>query len=240
MKRIAMWSGPRNISTAMMRAWENRADTIVTDEPFYACYLTATGIEHPGRDEVIASQSSEWQQVISDCVTQTHTDATIHYQKHMTQHMLPDMELDWLQKLVNVFLIRSPEEVVASYAQARPDLTAEDLGFAQQHRLYQYVKQNIHSEPLVISARQVLTDPKAALQKVCEYCEINFHNSMLQWPVGSRASDGVWAPYWYKNVEQSSGFAPFVEKQITLDNNQEKIAQRCRPFYNAMLEHIEN
>ena len=236
-KRIAMWSGPRNISTAMMRAWENRSDTFVTDEPFYACYLHDTGIEHPGRSEVLASQSTDWQTVINDCISLTDSDHTIHYQKHMTQHMLPHLQLDWLQQLVNVFLIRSPAEVVASYAKARPDLTAEDVGFAQQQRLYKYVKTYVHTSPLVISSKQVLKDPDAALRKICSYADIDFDESMLQWPTGKRDSDGVWAPWWYSNVEKSTGFAPYVEKNITLDKNQQRIADRCEPYYQAMLEH---
>ncbi|MEM7256425.1 MAG: HAD family hydrolase [Pseudomonadota bacterium] len=235
-KRIAMWSGPRNISTAMMRAWENRNDTFVTDEPFYACYLNHTGIEHPGRAEILANQSTHWEVVIDDCLSLTQDQCAIHYQKHMTQHMLPHLRLDWLDKLVNVFLIRSPAEVIASYSQARPDLTAEDIGFAQQHRLYQHVKQHVHSQPLVMSSKQVLSDPAAALKKICRYCEVEFTDTMLQWPAGSRDSDGIWAPYWYSNVEQSTGFAPYQQKNITLDNNQQRIAERCEPYYQAMLE----
>lgn len=234
-KRIAMWSGPRNISTAMMRAWENRDDTFVTDEPFYACYLKNTGIEHPGRDEILAAQSTDWESVIDDCISTTHAHCTIHYQKHMTQHMLQDLRLDWLDNLVNVFLIRSPAEVIASYAQARPDLTAEDIGFAQQHRLYEHVKAHVHSQPLVVSSKQILTDPLNALQKICDYCGVTFTDTMLQWPAGSRDSDGIWAPYWYSNVEQSTGFAPYREKSITLDKNQQQIAERCEPYYQAML-----
>ncbi len=240
MKRIAMWSGPRNISTAMMRAWENRPDTFVTDEPFYACYLNTTGLDHPGRDAVIASQSTSWDEVINECQHLTKSGCEIHYQKHMTQHMLPDMQLNWIDSLVNVFLIRSPEEVVASYAKARPDLTAEDLGFAQQHRLYQHVSEHIHNKPLVLTTKQVLTDPEKSLRLICDYSGISFHASMLQWPAGKRDSDGAWAPWWYHNVEKSTGFSPYVKKQLTLDNNQQQIAARCQPYYMAMLEHTLN
>lgn len=234
-----MWSGPRNISTAMMRAWENRPDTFVTDEPFYACYLLTTGIEHPGREQILASQSNDWHTVINDCQQLTENNCSVHYQKHMTQHMLPDIELDWLAKLINVFLIRPPEEVVASYAKARPDLTAEDLGFAQQHRIYQHVCEHINPHPLVLTTEQVLTDPATTLKRVCNYCEIDFEPAMLQWPAGKRDSDGVWAPWWYHNVEQSTGFAPYVKKAITLDSNQQQIADRCQPYYQAMLTHTQ-
>ena len=232
-----MWSGPRNISTAMMRAWENRPDTFVTDEPFYACYLSATGIEHPGRDAIITSQSCDWEKVIDNCQHLTHQGCAVHYQKHMTQHMLAEIRLDWINSLINVFLIRRPEEVVASYAQARPDLTAEDLGFAQQHRLYEHVCHHVHKHPLVLTTEQVLTNHEQALRSICDYAGIDFDQSMLHWPAGKRESDGVWAPWWYHNVEQSTGFARYAKKTVSLDSNQQKIAARCQPFYEAMLEH---
>jgi hypothetical protein len=235
-----MWSGPRNISTAMMRAWENRPDTFVTDEPFYACYLRTTGIEHPGRDTILTSQSCDWEEVIDDCQHLTHQDCSVHYQKHMTQHMLQEVRLDWINALVNVFLIRRPEEVVASYAQARPDLTAEDLGFAQQHRLYEHVRSHISQQPLVLTTEQVLTNPEQALRSICDYAGIDFDQSMLKWPAGKRESDGVWAPWWYHNVEQSTGFAPYTKKAVSLDSNQQQIAARCQPFYEAMLEHTQH
>lgn len=236
MKRIAMWSGPRNISTAMMRAWENRDDTFVTDEPFYACYLNDTGIDHPGREKILQSQSTDWEYVISDCVSREPNGYSIHYQKHMTQHMLNHLQLDWLDQLVNVFLIRSPTEVVASYAKARPDLTPEDIGFAQQHRLYQHVRQHINSRPLVMSAKQILSDPAGSLKQICKYCQVEFQSSMLQWPAGGRDSDGVWAPWWYSNVVESTGFIEYTPKEITLDRTQQCIADRCEPYYQAMLE----
>lgn len=234
--RIAMWSGPRNISTAMMRSWENRADTFVTDEPFYACYLESTGIDHPGRQEIIASQSTDWRQVADDCVTLTSDEQTIHYQKHMTQHMLPHLELDWINTLHNIFLIRSPEDVVASYAKTRPDLTPQDLGFEQQHRLFNHVRDNVDPDPLVIKATDVLSNPKQTLTAICNKCQISFDDSMLNWPAGKRESDGVWSPHWYHNVEASTCFAPPRERNFTLDSTQQSIADQCQPFYIALRE----
>lgn len=231
-----MWSGPRNISTAMMRAWENRKDTFVTDEPFYSCYLLDTGIDHPGREQVLKTQSTDWESVIDDCVSLQHPNCHIHYQKHMTQHMMPGIRLDWLDQLINVFLIRSPGEVISSYAKARPDLTAEDIGFAQQHRIYEHVKTHINSEPLVVASEQVLRDPRLTLEKICNYCEISFSPDMLQWPAGCRDSDGAWAPWWYANVQKSTGFAPYQQKSITLNSDQQRIAERCEPYYQALLE----
>ncbi len=233
--RIAMWSGPRNISTAMMRAWENRTDTRVTDEPFYAHYLQATGIDHPGRANIIVSQSTDWEVVAAECAATTDTTGhKIHYQKHMTQHLLPHMSLAWIDTLVNVFLIRSPQAVVSSYARARPDLTPADLGFEQQHRLYQYMVEQLGDKPLVIAADDVLRDPRTTLGAICDKAGVDFTESMLSWPAGARDSDGVWAPYWYENVQKSTGFGPYKEKVLNLTTAQQAIADQCQPFYEQL------
>ena len=235
--RIAMWSGPRNISTAMMRAWENRADTFVTDEPFYAFYLAASGIDHPGKEEIITSQSTDWRQVARECTTLTHRDCRVHYQKHMTQHMLPQLDLDWINALHNIFLIRTPQEVVASYSKTRPDLTPQDLGFEQQHRLFMHVREHCDDHPLVIRAIDVLKNPTATLTAICDKCNLAFNQSMLKWPAGKRDSDGVWAPHWYHNVEQSTEFSAPAQRDITLNAKQQSIADQCEPFYAALREH---
>lgn len=235
--RIAMWSGPRNISTAMMRAWENRNDTFVTDEPFYACYLAGTGIQHPGRDSVLASQSTDWHEVIQQCTSATDGPCSVHYQKHMTQHMLPEYDLDWLETLVNVFLIRSPEEVVASYSKTRPDLNSADLGYVQQSRLFEYVAKKTGTIPLVISAESVLKNPAYTLTAICDRAGIEFDENMLSWPAGKRESDGIWGKYWYKNVEKSTGFGEPRNGKPELTTQQRAIADQCEPYYNAMLEH---
>lgn len=234
MTRLAMWSGPRNISTAMMRAWENRADTFVTDEPFYAHYLHSTGIDHPGREQILASQSTDWREVVQQCTSQRQPGATVHYQKHMTQHLLAPVELDWIDSLINVFLIRSPEAVVSSYARTRPDVTPADLGFEQQHRLYQHVTTHLDPNPLIIAADDVLRDPRATLSAICARASLDFDENMLAWPAGKRDSDGVWAPHWYHNVEKSTGFGPYVEKTLQLNDAQKVIADQCRPFYQKM------
>lgn len=236
--RIAMWSGPRNISTAMMRAWENRPDTFVTDEPFYAHYLANTDTEHPGQQEILTSQPNNWQDVVNDCLTSTQTGCSIHYQKHMTHHVLPHIPLDWLAELTNIFLIRAPDAVVASYSKSRPDLTASDLGFVQQARLFNSVKDSLGEAPLVIDSVRLLQKPDQALILLCEHCGIEFDSNMLHWPAGKRTSDGAWAPYWYASVEASTGFgAPRPQQSITLDKKQQQIADQCQPFYESMAEH---
>src|SRR5579859_401080 len=172
--RVAMWSGPRNISTAMMRAWENREDTVVVDEPLYAHYLLETGVDHPGRGQVLASQSTDWRVVTAMLTAGIPGDKSIWYQKHMTQHVLPDMDLDWLDGLANCFLIRRPEEVVASFTIQRPDAAAWELGFEQQARIFEHVCGRLNKLPPVIDAEDVLKDPGGVLRALCAVLGIPF------------------------------------------------------------------
>lgn len=203
-----MWSGPRNISTAMMRAWENRPDTAVVDEPFYACYLEASGVEHPLRDEVLAAGTTDWGQVVESLFTPLDGDKRIHYQKHMTHHMLPDAPLDWTERVSNVFLIRHPREVVTSYARAREGIPAlDDLGYARQQEIFEQVAGHRGAAPPVIDAADVLADPRRTLSALCAALGVPFDERMLSWPAGPRPADGVWAPHWYASVWQSTGFA---------------------------------
>jgi hypothetical protein len=235
--RIAMWSGPRNISTAMMRSWESRADTAVVDEPFYAAYLTATGMVHPMQREVLASQSSDWSEVIkNELQNELLAGQSIQYQKHMTQHMVTDLDHDWFSSLRHAFLIRSPEQVVASYGVKRESITADDIGFAKQKELYDKVVELSGQKPPVIDARDVLTNPASALQKLCDALGVAFDQNMLSWSAGPRESDGVWAAHWYHNVEKSTGFAPYQAKQIKLSKQQQWVADQSRPYYQEMFK----
>jgi hypothetical protein len=235
--RIAMWSGPRNISTAMMRAWENRTDTAVIDEPFYASYLLATGVEHPGRDEVLAAQSTNAADVARMLCGPIPADKPIWYQKHMTQHMQPGMTLDWLDTLSNCFLIREPEAVVASFTVQRPDAALWELGFEQQCRLFEHVCDRLGHAPPVIDAGDVLENPEGILRALCARLGIPFSPRMLHWPAGPRASDGVWAPYWYDAVERSTGFVPYHPPTCKLDAFQSRLAEQCGPYYARLLPH---
>lgn len=232
--RIAMWSGPRNISTAMMRAWENREDTTVIDEPFYAHYLVETGIEHPGRDEVIATQEPDDARVVAMLTGPVPGGKPIWYQKHMTQHMLPEMPLDWLDQVSNCFLIREPEAVIASFTRQRPDAEAWELGFEQQARLFDHVCERLGHAPPVIDAADVLRDPRATLTALCAQLGIPFSERMLTWPAGRRASDGVWAPHWYAAVERSTGFGQHRPGKGKPTAFQQRLADACRPYYEKM------
>ena len=232
--RIAMWSGPRNISTAMMRAWGNREDTGVVDEPFYAHYLAATGVNHPGREDVLASQSTDATEVAAMLTGPVPGGKPIWYQKHMTQHMLPDMPLDWLDQVTNCFLIRDPEAVVASFTIQRPDAAAWELGFEQQARLFDHVCDRLGHAPPVLDAADVLKDPRGTLGALCAMLGILFSDRMLSWPPGPRDSDGVWAPHWYATVERSTGFTPYRKREPELTTFQQKLADQCHPHYEKL------
>jgi len=235
--RIAMWSGPRNISTAMMRAWENREDTAVIDEPFYAHYLHATGVNHPGREEVLKSQNTDAEEVAAMLTGPIPDGKPIWYQKHMTQHMLSDMSLDWLDQVSNCFLIRDPEQVVASFTIQRPDAAAWELGFEQQARLFDHVCDKLGHAPPVIDAADVLKDPRGTLSALCAKLGIPFTERMLHWPPGPRASDGVWAPHWYAAVERSTGFALYREREPELSDFQWELADQCKAHYERLAKH---
>lgn len=237
--RIAMWSGPRNISTAMMRAWENRGDCVVSDEPLYAAYLAATGLDHPGRDEVIAAGDTDWRSVTRALLGPVPGDDAsdvrpLWYQKHMNHHLLPEMSLDWILGLRNVFLIRDPAEVVASYLKSRATVTPDDIGLPQQGRLFDWLCDRLDAPPLVIDAGDFLRAPEAHLRALCAALGIAYTPRMLAWPAGPRASDGVWAPYWYDAVWRSTGFEPWRAREERLDAAAQAVADACRPVYERL------
>jgi hypothetical protein len=234
--RIAMWSGPRNISTAMMRAWENRADTAVCDEPLYGHYLLATGLDHPGRDEVIASQATDWRAVVAALTGPIPDGKAISYQKHMAHHLLPVIERGWLDRVVNCFLIRRPEEVLASYVRTRDDPTLADLGFAQQGEIFERVCERTGRVPPILDARDVLEHPRKMLTLLCAAVGVPFSESMLSWPAGRRDSDGVWAKYWYAGVERSTGFAPYRPPGEPLADRLRPLADACEPYYRRLYD----
>jgi hypothetical protein len=235
--RIAMWSGPRNISTAMMRAWENRLDTAVVDEPFYACYLAATGSDHPGRDDVIASQPTDWREVVAALTGPVPGDKPVFYQKHMTHHMLPGFGRDWLEEVTNCFLVRTPAEVVASYAETRRAPTLEDLGFPQQAEIFDRVADRLGRAPLVLDATDVLRDPAGMLAALCRALGVTFDARMLSWPPGRRDTDGVWAKHWYASVERSTGFNPLRAASKPVPPALAPLVEAAQPSYDRLAAH---
>jgi hypothetical protein len=227
-----MWSGPRNISTAMMRAFENRADTAVSDEPFYAAYLAATGLDHPMRAEILDSLPTDWREVARAMAGASPEGAPLWYQKHMCHHMVADFGLDWMDACTNVFLIRAPEKVLASYRLRRSEVTLEAIGFPRQVELFDRVAERCGAAPLVIDAADVLCDPPAMLPALCRALNIGFSPAMLKWPAGRRSSDGVWAPAWYEAVERSTGFVTTADTGVPeLPPGLQEIAEAARPSY---------
>jgi len=237
--RIAMWSGPRNISTAMMRAFENRPDTAVSDEPFYAAWLARSGADHPMRAEILAAQPNDWPAVVAGLTGPAPGGATIYYQKHMAHHMTADIDMAWMARCRNVFLIRPPMEVLASYAQRRAAPVLADIGFVQQAEIFDREAQRLGAAPPVIEARDVLADPRGALLALCAVLAIPFSEAMLEWPAGRRDSDGVWAPAWYDAVERSTRFAPPrpAVDIVDLEPGLRPIAEAAWPFYERLAAH---
>jgi hypothetical protein len=229
-----MWSGPRNISTALMRSWGNRSDTAVVDEPLYAFYLHATGKDHPGRDAVIASQPTDWRQVVALLVGPVPDGKRIYYQKHMTHHLLPQVDRGWLAQVTNCFLIRHPRDVLTSYVKVRERPTLEDTGFCQQREIFDRVRTNQGSTPPVIDAADVLHDPRRTLGLLCEALGVPFQEAMLSWPPGPRTTDGVWAPYWYGEVEKSTGFRPYRPKSEQVPPELTAVYEQCLAHYDVL------
>ena len=238
-RRIAAWSGPRNISTAMMRAWEHRGDCAVSDEPLYAHYLAATGLDHPGRDEVIAAGDTDGRRVAAALTGPVPGGLPLWYQKHMTHHLLPGIDTAWVHGLVNIFLIRDPALVVASYLKSRATVAPEDIGLLQQAELFDEVAGRLGHAPPVIDAERFLRDPGGHLARLCGRIGVPFdaalRERMLHWPAGPRASDGVWAPYWYDAVWRSTGFEPWQPRVAGLAGDAARVADACRPAYERLL-----
>ena len=237
MTRIAMWSGPRNISTAMMRAWENRADCVVWDEPLYGYYLDRTGIQHPGADEIIATHGCDADAIIARCIGEIPDGKPVFYQKHMTLHLLPELDRSWLAALENCFLLREPEPVIASYSAVRGEATLDDIGFVQQAELFDTVCDLRGEVPPVIDSREFLEHPEAQLRLLCDRLNLSFDPAMLHWPAGPRDSDGVWGKHWYSSVWESSGFAAPRERDTKLSPAARKIAEAARPYYEKLYTH---
>jgi len=232
-----MWSGPRNISSAMMRAWGNRADTVVIDEPLYAHYLKRTGADHPGAAEVIAAGETDWEKVVPRLVGEVPGGKSIFYQKQMTHHLLPEITRAWLSCLTNCFLIRDPAEVIVSYLKKNHDPAADELGFAQQAEIFEWVCAQTGRVPPVIDARDVLENPERILRLLCGAVGVQFGSEMLSWPAGRRDTDGIWAKHWYAEVERSSGFQPNRRTRSDVPERLRTVYESCLASYQQLYPH---
>ena len=235
--RIAMWSGPRNISTALMRSWGNRGDTAVCDEPLYAHYLKVTGRDHPGAADIIASCEADWRKVAASLTEDAPEEKVVYYQKQMAHHLLPNIDRGWLGSLTNCFLIREPQEMLTSLMKIVPDLGVEDTGLPQQVEIFEWVEQRTGAIPPVLDSRDVLENPKRLLGLLCDALGVEFTDAMLSWPPGPRATDGVWAPHWYSEVEGSTGFRAYTPKNEAVPDHLREVHEECVGYYQKLYRH---
>ena len=234
--RIAMWSGPRNLSTAMMYSFGARADCAVLDEPFYAAYLAMTGLDHPMRAEILASQPTDPGRVVETLLGSIPAQKPHFYQKHMSQHMIPGMPRDWVEEMTNVFLIRHPARVAASFSAKYDNPTLADIGFVQQAELFDQLTSTGHT-PVVIDSVDIRRDPEGMLKRLCAAIDLPWDPAMLGWPAGGHADDGVWAAHWYGAVHRSTGFAAAEGALPALTPDQQALADAAMPHYDQLRQH---
>ena len=235
--RIAMWSGPRNLSTAMMRSFGSRADTFVSDEPFYGCFLKESGADHPMREEVIAAMDCDWASVMAALGGSPPNGSPVWYQKHMWHHMVGPIGYDDFEGFTHAFLIRSPEQMIASYLRKRETAAFEDFGLGRQAEFFEREADRLGHAPPVVDANDVLADPASVLSRLCEGLGIAWDPAMLGWEQGRRVTDGPWAPHWYAAVEASTGFGPPETGPVSLPDDARELADRCRPYYERLAKH---
>jgi len=221
----------------MMRAWGNRADTAVIDEPFYAYYLERTGKEHPGAEEVIAHGEIDWRKIVNQLTDAVPSGKPIFFQKQMVHHLLPEIDRGWMVDLTNCFLIRDPREVILSYIKKNPEPTLEDLGFVQQLKIFDFVRGQANSVPTIVDAKDVLQNPERTLRLLCETIGVSFDAAMLSWPPGLRDTDGIWAKYWYDEVARSTSFQPYTPREGDVPDRLREICEQCRECYEQLHQH---
>ncbi len=228
---ICMWSGPRNLSTAMMRSFGSRVDCAVWDEPFFAPFLAVSGKDHPGREETLAAHETDPEKVAARCVQNAPDDSSLYFQKHMPHHMLEGFPRDWMDAAKHFFLIREPARVIASYAKGRELFDLEDLGFISQRRLWEQL-----GRPPVIDSADILNLPAGMLQRLCASLDIPWDEKMLSWEAGTRPEDGAWAPYWYQSVQNSTGFASPSKGRVIVDDKYQSLLTAVQADFNILYQ----
>ena len=232
-----MWSGPRNISTALMRSWESRSDTFVIDEPFYAHYLSVTNVDHPGRDEIVQSGETDQSVVSKGLISDIDDSCSIYFQKHMTHHMIPSVGREWMKDVVNCFLNCDPKDMILSYTKVNSNLSMHLLGLEDQYELFEYVTKINGRAPTVVDSKDILLDPRETLRLLCEKLGVVFSEEMLSWSKGVRDTDGIWAKYWYDNVINSTGFNTYTEKNEVIRDEYLQLYEDCLKIYEKLSKH---
>ena len=232
-RRICLWSGPRNVSTALMYSFAQRGDTLVVDEPLYAHYLRVSGAPHPGREEVLAAQDSDGDRVVRE-VMLGPCEQPLLFIKQMAHHLV-DLDLSFVDRTLNVLLIRDPRQMLPSLQHQVPDPELTDTGLRSQSDLLRDLRRR-GQEPPVLDSRELLLDPRSVLEELCRRLDVAFDEAMLSWPAGARPEDGVWAPHWYENIHRSTGFRPYAAKTDPFPEELEDLLADCQPYYDSLYE----
>ncbi len=233
MNIINMISGPRNLSTAMMYSFNHRTDFNAIDEPFYAYYLKRTDVDHPAKKLILESQSSNWSDVISEILAKAEKNKYL-FVKNMAHHLLED-DLSFLKSCKNFFLIRNPKQLIASFSQVISNPSIDDIGLKHEFELFEYVSR--FQNPVVLDSGELLKNPEQVLKKLCVALEVPFDDQMLHWPKGEKNEDGIWAPYWYKNVHQTTGFQKQKTSSRILDKRFDSLYANAKIFYDQLFTH---
>ena len=231
---LAVWSGPRNLSTSLMYSFGARSDFSIWDEPYYAAYLKETGLNHPMRKEILDLGIQDHKTVQSACIVENREDRPNFYQKHQTHHMLADFDRSWILDVTNVFLIRHPARVISSYEKKRENPTLNDIGFKQQAEIFDFICQKTGKRPPIIDSYNVRKNPEKELRSLCSSIGLNFDTEMLHWPSGGHKNDGIWASHWYNSAWNSTGFLPQEGPLPSLTPKMQVLCDRALPFYEKM------
>ena len=232
---VACWSGPRNISTALMRSWSSRSDTFVTDEPFYAYYLSETKLKHPMHMEIINKYSTDYKKIVSYLNSKTPDGKKIWYQKHMAHHILNLNDIEWITNFENCILLRHPKEVISSYSNKNKLNSFEELGYRQQYEIIKLLKKKNKSF-IIIDSSELLQNPAKVLDAWCKKINIKYEKSMLNWEEGNHINDGIWWKKWYDNVIKTTGFQKYKKKNINIESEYDSIYNESMKYYTYIKE----
>ena len=232
---VACWSGPRNISTALMRSWSSRKDTFISDEPFYAYYLNKTKLKHPMHKEIVKNYSSNYFEIVKYLTNQIPENKKIWYQKHMAHHILDLNNIDWITNFENCILLRNPKEVISSFSRKNILNSVEQLGYPQQYEIIKFLKKRNKSY-VIIDSSELLQNPEKMLSAWCKKININFDKSMLKWRKGNHVNDGIWWKVWYDSVIKTTEFQKYKKKDINIEYKYDSIYNESMKYYNYLKE----